>query len=549
MINQLLDRRYKVISHLGSGGFGTTFLAQDTKRPGSPFCVVKQLTPAKNTENFLTLSRRLFQTEAETLECLGKHPQIPQLLAYFEEDEEFYLVQEYINGHSLRQELPIGKKWDEIQVIGLAQDILTILQFVHDNKTIHRDVKPDNIIRRQTDNRLVLVDFGAVKTVRNPDAISSTVALGTPGYIASEQAIGKPRPSSDIYALGIIAIQALSGLSPSPSLENTNTGFSYDESTGEILWLDKVDIHEELADIITRMVKPNFPDRYKAATEVLQDLSRFSLEHYGDIVPTEPLRFVDSNYYEISTVSPTGSGVHQPPSLPTTRAVGTTSPQSPKPFSPTQNLTTKLPPPAIQTTLTGSANSIVDSNITQYPSTSTSTASQAAESILTQAPETTFSNQKTSDKTKAKLPQTLMLIFFSTSLAGLVGLVLWQRFITSTPSEAPPKIVPTSTSSPVVTVTPSPTPTPTSISTPTPIATSTPDPVKVDPPIPQPRSTEPPVTISTPTPVPVSTPIPVPTSVPISTPVPAPTPVPVSTPVPAPLPTVPGGIEGTPLPP
>ena len=284
MLNQLLDHRYKVVSHLGSGGFGTTFLAQDTKRPGSPFCVVKQLTPSKNTSNFLALSRRLFNTEAETLEILGKHPQIPQLLAYFEENQEFYLVQEYINGNPLKQELIIGQKWSEIQVVDLLEDILSILKFVHDNNTIHRDVKPDNIIRRRSDHKLVLVDFGAVKVVRHPDDISSTIALGTPGYISGEQAIGKPRPSSDIYALGIIAIQALTGLNPSPNLDDTDTGFSYDQNTGEIVWLDKVTINSNLGDLITKMVKPSFPDRYKSADEVLADLQILRLEHYGELI-------------------------------------------------------------------------------------------------------------------------------------------------------------------------------------------------------------------------------------------------------------------------
>lgn len=166
MIGNLLDQRYQVVEVLGQGGFGHTYTAKDTRRPGNPTCVVKLLKPAISDPDFLQTARRLFNSEAETLEKLGNHDQIPRLLAYFEENEEFYLVQEFIDGHPLSAELAPGQRWDESQVIQLLQEVLSILEFVHSNGVIHRDLKPDNLIRRTSDSKLVLVDFGAVKQVK-----------------------------------------------------------------------------------------------------------------------------------------------------------------------------------------------------------------------------------------------------------------------------------------------------------------------------------------------------------------------------------------------
>jgi serine/threonine protein kinase len=159
---------------------------------------------------------------------------------------------------------------------------------------IHRDVKPDNIIRRKSDNKLVLVDFGAVKQVRNQTAmgqqkmLSATIAIGTPGYMPSEQAIGKPKPSSDIYALGVIAIQALTGLSPSPQQEDTDTGFRYDHNTGELVWQDKVQVSANLAAILTKMVKFRSQERYTSAVEALQALDQLQSGYTPTVQVTSP---------------------------------------------------------------------------------------------------------------------------------------------------------------------------------------------------------------------------------------------------------------------
>jgi CHASE2 domain-containing sensor protein/predicted Ser/Thr protein kinase len=263
----LLAGRYKIKRVLGSGGFGLTYLAEDSQRPGAPQCVVKHLRPARRDEKFLQVARRLFRTEAEILEKLGNHPQIPQLLAYFEENQEFYLVQEYIQGHSLTEELPVDKRVPEAQVVDLLKGLLEIMVFIHKNSVIHRDIKPTNIIRRQADGKVVLIDFGAVKQIQpqdQNDQEGATVAIGTRGYAPPEQYAGHPSFSSDIYALGVIGIQALTGITPHQlpvSLE-----------TGDINWRHLANVSEEFGQILEKMVRYHFVERYQSVAVVLKEL-------------------------------------------------------------------------------------------------------------------------------------------------------------------------------------------------------------------------------------------------------------------------------------
>lgn len=321
MLGKLLDRRYQVTQVLGAGGFGRTYLAQDTRRPGNPICVVKQLKPVSSEPSFLEAARRLFNSEAETLEQLGNHDQIPRLLAYFEEDQEFYLVQEFIEGHTLTQELQPGQRWEENRVIDMLSEILEILEFVHRHNVIHRDIKPDNLIRRKSDNKLVLVDFGAVKQIRTQLAsvygqqLSNTIAVGTPGYMASEQALGQPRPSSDIYALGIIGIQALTGLMP--------ISFQEDLSTGEILWQQLVSVSRGLDTVLSKMVRYHFKDRYQSADEALQALQQLNTS-YSPTTPYAPA----PRYPSVNNVPNSGERGRQP-TYPVPAPVRNTLPVSP----------------------------------------------------------------------------------------------------------------------------------------------------------------------------------------------------------------------------
>ncbi|HEY9829839.1 MAG TPA: protein kinase [Stenomitos sp.] len=276
MIGQLLARRYQILQILGAGAFGQTYVAQDTHIPGNPTCVVKHLKPATTSPKLLETARELFQREAQTLVKLGKHEQIPQLLAYFEEDQEFYLVQEFIEGHTLAHELLPGQRWSETQVKQLLLEVLEILEFVHSHGVIHRDIKPDNLMRRQSDNKLVLIDFGAIKQVQiqplnqsgQESSVATSTRIGTPGYAPTEQDRGKPRPNSDLYALGIVAIQALTGLHPHQIPE--------DDETGELFWQHQAEVSSDVATILTKMVRYHFKDRYQSATEALQALQQLS---------------------------------------------------------------------------------------------------------------------------------------------------------------------------------------------------------------------------------------------------------------------------------
>jgi serine/threonine protein kinase len=265
--DRLLSGRYKIVNYLSKGGCAQTYLAEDILRPHKPLCVVKQLQLNSEDSNFIAAARRLFQQEAEILEKLGTHPQIPQLFAYFEEGGEFFLVQEYINGQSIAKEIQ-NKDWQETEVIEFITELLELLIFVHSHNVIHRDIKPDNLIRRQQDGKIVLIDFGAVKeitgqTLTVSGTCKTTVGIGTIGYMPPEQITGKPRLCSDIYAIGITAIQALTGESPQQ--------LNYDED-GEVIWSSRVRVSHQLIRFLNKTVKYYIKDRYQTSTEALNAL-------------------------------------------------------------------------------------------------------------------------------------------------------------------------------------------------------------------------------------------------------------------------------------
>ncbi|MCU0567244.1 MAG: tetratricopeptide repeat protein [Oculatellaceae cyanobacterium Prado106] len=277
-----LGGRYKVLSLLGVGGFGQTFLANDLHLPGHPICVVKQLKPEITNDHTLQMARRCFNTEAEVLYQLGNHEQIPRLLAHFEDNQEFYLAQEFIEGQPLAKELIEGQPWPEDQVIHLLKDILQILTFVHQQQVIHRDIKPSNLIRRKKDGKIELIDFGAVKQVGTQGSVDPetgltnvTISIGTKGYMPNEQLAGKPRFSSDIYAVGIIGIQALTGVHPRHFEE---------DARGELAWYDRTSqVSPGLMATLDRMVRYDFRERYPTAIEALNALSVLPLEAFTPV--------------------------------------------------------------------------------------------------------------------------------------------------------------------------------------------------------------------------------------------------------------------------
>lgn len=261
---KILRNRFKIIQLLARGGSGDTYLAIDLDLPGQPYCVVKHFYPKDSHPAVVPIAKNLFEREAESLYHLGKnYNQIPTLFAHFHEDGDFYLVQEFIDGYDLTQEIVPGKPLSEEAVIELLKDILEVLHFVHQNNIIHRDIKPHNIMRRHSDQKLVLIDFGSIKKLGIQGA-TLTIAVGTPGYMPTEQAKGKPKLSSDIYAVGMIGIQALTGLKPEELQE--------DPDTGEIIWRDKVQVSDRLANVLDKMVRERHNQRYQSAAEALQAL-------------------------------------------------------------------------------------------------------------------------------------------------------------------------------------------------------------------------------------------------------------------------------------
>ncbi|BAY07878.1 serine/threonine-protein kinase [Calothrix sp. NIES-2098] len=271
MHSHLLDTRYRILAILNADELAQTYLVEDTNLPDSQF-VLKQLHPANKNPQDLNILGRLFTGEAETLEKLGQEDdRIQKLVSYFQENEEFYLVQEFIPGSSLAEEILLGTPTEEEQVIDILSDLLEILVFVHSHEVIHQDIKPTNIIRRESDNKLVLVDFGSIKEI-------VTTIVGNLEYIPVEQLHGDTQYNSDIYALGIVAIAALIGLTANevavlPSQKNI--------LTGEIVWRSKnPQVNRELAKIIDKMVRFDYRKRYQSATEVLNDLKQ--LKNLGD---------------------------------------------------------------------------------------------------------------------------------------------------------------------------------------------------------------------------------------------------------------------------
>ena len=284
-----LGGRYKILGYLGGGGFGQTYLAQDDHLPGQPRCVVKHLKPTLTDAVSLETAKRLFETEAQVLYRLNGYNQIPRLLAHFEENQEFYLVQEFIEGNNLGQELVPGRRLNESETIALLLDILEVLTYIHHHNVIHRDLKPSNLIRRRRDGKIVLIDFGAVKQlttqiIHTHSHTTRTIAIGSPGYMPSEQMAGKPRFCSDLYAVGMIAIQALTGLHPKSLPE--------DARTSEIIWRDRAEVSSQLGNILDRMVCYDFRERYPSAQEVLVDLNplapagRLSFAPFDAVAPS-----------------------------------------------------------------------------------------------------------------------------------------------------------------------------------------------------------------------------------------------------------------------
>lgn len=267
----LLRDRYRIQKILGRGRFAVTFLAQDNSKPDAPSCAIKLLRPAKSDESHLVeMAQVLFTREAETLSKIGQHPQLPRLLDYFQDNQQFYMVQEYINGLTLHQEIKQLGPRSQAEVKQFLSEILPLLEFIHSQQLIHRDIKPANLIRGKQDRKLVLIDFGAVKNCQDvpentlQETTWTDISIGTPGFAPPEQMLMRPVFASDIYALGVTCLYLLTGKSPQ--------SFAYNSSTCEMVWQKYVQVSDHFAEVLNKMLESTVRYRYQSARDILRAL-------------------------------------------------------------------------------------------------------------------------------------------------------------------------------------------------------------------------------------------------------------------------------------
>ncbi|MCP2731982.1 protein kinase [Symplocastrum sp. BBK-W-15] len=275
----LLAQRYRGQKILGAGGFGRTILAEDESQPSKPRCAIKQFYP--QNQNNVQKATELFRQEALRLAELGKHPQIPELLNHFEEDNYLYIVQEFIDGENLTQELAENGAFSEAEIRSLLSDLLPVLQAIHNVNIIHRDIKPENIIRRRLDRKLVLVDFGAAKYATATRLAKTGTTIGSAGYAAPEQAFGKAVFASDIYSLGVTSIHLLTQIEPFDLYDPIESGFVWQD------YLVDNPVSDELAEILNRMIHTTVRQRYQSAEEAMAALGMLGESYTKKTITTK----------------------------------------------------------------------------------------------------------------------------------------------------------------------------------------------------------------------------------------------------------------------
>jgi serine/threonine-protein kinase len=279
-VNQLLGGRYQFIKILGSDVLGRTYLVGDTQFSGYPKCVVRHLKLPEQNPRTLRFVLTLLKKKAESLQKFSKHDRIPEILSFFEEDNNFYLVEEFIPGQPLTQDLTPGHTWANAQAIKLLQEMLEILVVVHGWGVVHRNIKPSSWIRRNSDGLLMLTGFGifreiSAQAMRSPNSTagnSTYAGNGTNGasaYIPPDQIQGQLQFNSDLYAVGVIIIQGLTGLTTEVLTQLLTAGVANDRGH---TWQAHTQVEPELAMVLTKLVNPDNKQRYQQATEALDDL-------------------------------------------------------------------------------------------------------------------------------------------------------------------------------------------------------------------------------------------------------------------------------------
>ncbi|MFM6912243.1 MAG: protein kinase domain-containing protein, partial [Dolichospermum sp.] len=287
-----LKDRYRPIKSLGSGGFGKTYLAQDIDKLNTQ-CVIKQFAPQISGTNAFQKAKELFLQEAQQLQKLGEHSQIPTLLAYFEQDNRLYLVQQFIDGENLLEELEKQGIFSESKIRALLQDLLTTLEVVHEYDVIHRDIKPENIMRRRSDGKLILIDFGASKQLQG--TVKTGTSIGTFGYASLEQMQdGKVYPASDLYSIGASCFHLFTGVHPWQLWQEDGYGWVKN-------WRNHLQkpVNPDLGRILDKLLQKDYQQRYQSAQEVLQDLNRPQIPptvpyQHPQVSPSQPLKIKSS---------------------------------------------------------------------------------------------------------------------------------------------------------------------------------------------------------------------------------------------------------------
>jgi formylglycine-generating enzyme required for sulfatase activity len=273
-----LKDRYRAQKLLGQGGFGKTFKAVDEDRPGQPLCVIKQFAYSNSDPKTQQMALNLFYEEAKHLQSLGSHPQIPELLAYFDVDGQPYLVQQYTDGQDLERELATEGAFNQQKILELLESLLPVLDFLHNQPkpVIHRDIKPANIIRRRADGALILVDFGAAKQATQTMLAKTGTMIGSPEFAAPEQTRGKPTFASDIYSLGVTCIHLLTNVPPFDL---------FDIGEDNWVWRDYL-VNNPVDDLLGKVLDGSIVNalarRYQSANEVLSVISsKLKLERFA----------------------------------------------------------------------------------------------------------------------------------------------------------------------------------------------------------------------------------------------------------------------------
>jgi formylglycine-generating enzyme required for sulfatase activity len=268
----ILGDRYRAVRFIGEGGFGRTFQAVDEHRLDTP-CVIKQFLPQQSGSAALEKATELFKQEAVRLRDLGKHSQIPDLLAFFQQEGRLYLIQEFIDGENLLDELTRKGKFSEPEVKKILIDLLPVLQFIHDNNVIHRDIKPENIIRFSPNNKLFLIDFGVSKEVGGSLLTRVGTITGTPGYAPPEQFRGMVYPNSDIYSLAVTCIRLLTG-----HLQKADgSDLLFDSMRMQWVWKQYVSVSKDLEIVLDKMLEDLPINRFQTANEVLLELQMLEM--------------------------------------------------------------------------------------------------------------------------------------------------------------------------------------------------------------------------------------------------------------------------------